>query len=122
MCVLVTASNGATVASVKKDHINNIISNAKDCVDIDRIVIFGSSVEERCTEASDIDIAFFSTKPQMRFLSSKSFRDFMSKVYSFDEDQSYDVLYFKTGKDYKEPIYGEVMKGSEIYAKEGVEV
>ena len=58
----------------------------------------------------------------MRFLSSKSFRDFMSKVYSFDEDQSYDVLYFKTGKDYKEPIYREVMKGSEIYAKEGVEV
>ena len=46
----------------------------------------------------------------------------MSKVYSFDEDQFYDVLCFNTGKDYKEPVYRKVMKGSEIYTKEGVEV
>ena len=117
MCSIVTTSNGALVASVKKYHVDNIISNAGECEDIDRIILFGSSVEERCTDKSDIDIAVFSNKPRMKFLSSRSFRNFIRKVYSFDEEQRYDVIYFKTGKDYKEPIFKEVMKGNVIYAK-----
>ena len=39
MCSIVTTSNGALVASVKKYHVDNIISNAGECEDIDRIIL-----------------------------------------------------------------------------------
>lgn len=98
MCSIVTTSNGALVASVKKYHVDNIISNAGECEDIDRIILFGSSVEERCTDKSDIDIAVFSNKPRMKFLSSKSFRNFMRKVYSFDEEHGMTLFILRLEK------------------------
>ena len=115
MCSLAKLNNGVSVASIKKDHIDNIIENASECSDIDKIILFGSSASTKCDEGSDIDIAVFSQKPRMKFMSSKSFRMFIDKVYGFDENQSYDILYFKTGQQYKDAIYGEVMKGSVIY-------
>ena len=115
MCELAKTSNGVNVAANKKAYIDNIIDNANSCKNLDRIVLFGSSTGTECTDESDIDIAVFSDVAQAKFLSSKSFRDFMKKVYMFDFGQSYDVLYFKTGKKYKEPIFDEVMKGSVIY-------
>ncbi len=104
MCSLAKLSNGVSVASIKKDHIDNIIEQARECSDIDKIILFGSSTGTKCDDGSDIDIAVFSQKPRI-----------IDKVYSFDENQSYDVIYFKTGQQYKDAIYGEVMKGSVIY-------
>jgi predicted nucleotidyltransferase len=115
MCSLVKLSNGVSVASIKKDHIDNIIEHARECSDIDKIILFGSSAGTKCDDGSDIDIAVFSQKPRMKFMSSKSFRLFIDKVYGFDENQSYDVIYFKTGQQYKDAIFDEVMKGSVIY-------
>ena len=115
MCSLAKLSNGVSVASIKKEHIDNIIEQASECSDIDKIILFGLSTGTKCDDESDIDIAVFSRKPRMKFMSSKSFRMFIDKVYSFDENQSYDVIYFKTGQQYKDAIYGEVMKGSVIY-------
>ena len=115
MCEMVRTSNGIEVAAIKKACIENIISNASDCKNLDRIVLFGSSISSHCEDDSDIDMAVFSDVPHARFLSSKSFREFMQKIYMFDADQTYDVLYFKTGKEYKEPIFSEVMKGKTIY-------
>ncbi len=115
MCELVKTSNGVSVAAIKKTYIDNIIDNANSCKDLDKIILFGSSIRTNCTEESDIDIAVFSKVAQAKFLASKSFRDFMKKVYVYDFGQSYDVLFFKSDRDYKEPIFDEVMKGSVIY-------
>ena len=59
MCQLVSLDvNGKTinVASLKIEYIKNIIDNISRCNLIDKVVLFGSSLEERCTENSDIDI------------------------------------------------------------------
>ena len=115
MCSLVKLSSGVSAASIKKDHIENIIKHARECSDIDKIILFGSSAGSKCDDGSDIDIAVFSRKPRMKFMSSKSFRQFVDKVYGFDENQSYDIIYFKTGQQYKDAIYSEVMNGTVIY-------
>ena len=65
MCQLVSLDvNGKTinVASLKIKYIKNIIDNISRCNLIDKVVLFGSSLEERCTENSDIDIAIFGKK------------------------------------------------------------
>lgn len=48
------------VADTKKKHIENIIKAAPTCKHILEIILFGSSLETRCTEQSDIDIAIVS--------------------------------------------------------------
>ena len=47
------------VADIKKKYISNIIDAASKCDLIDKVVLFGSSLEERCKDSSDIDLAIF---------------------------------------------------------------
>ena len=59
MCKLVAIDNGngmkIEVADIKAEIIKSIISLARICDKIDYIYVFGSTVEERCTDRSDID-------------------------------------------------------------------
>ena len=57
MCRLVKFGQGYQIAEIKLPYIENIVRRATKSPHIDRIVLFGSSLEERCTVDSDIDIA-----------------------------------------------------------------
>ena len=56
------------VADIKQKYIQNIIDAVQKCDLIDRIVLFGSSIEERCRESSDMDIAVFGNQSPSRAL------------------------------------------------------
>ena len=62
MCKLDPYKDGRFVADIKLRHIDNIAEQAKEAKNIRRIMLFGSALEERCSERSDIDIAVFGTK------------------------------------------------------------
>ncbi len=120
MCKLVAIkSNYGTesmVADIKKDFILNIIDKAPLCKYIEKIVLFGSSIEERCTDNSDIDIAVFGEKTPGKVLTSPSYRKFAGEVYKFnDYSQDYDILYFKNGS--KGGILDSISKGAVIYKR-----
>lgn len=112
------------VANIKKDAIKNIIESAALCPSIDAIVLFGSSLEERCTVDSDIDIAIISKKTVSRLSQLKSFKRFIEMVYLFDMSQEYDRLYFKSIEDIENKADSQqicleiVSKGKIIYKKE----
>ncbi len=59
MCRLVTLQTNygtkVDVAEIKKKHIENILDSAPLCKQIKAIMLFGSSLGERCTNKSDID-------------------------------------------------------------------
>ena len=117
MCKLVPYKDGKFVADIKMDCINNIVEQAKKTENISRVMLFGSSLEVRCNELSDVDIAVFGTKTSGNYLRSKEYRDFTSSIYKYDWNQDYDFLYFKEGKEYKEPIMQHINKGVEIYRR-----
>ena len=107
------------VADLKERYIYNIVDAAKKCNYIDSIVLFGSSISERCKEESDIDIAVFGNVSKSRCLTSKSFKDFAKNLYLFDDyEQNYDILYFNSGQSADIGILGEISKGEVIYARE----
>lgn len=107
------------VADIKQKYISNIIDAAQKCVFIDKIILFGSSLEERCTDDSDIDLAIFGSKTKYKCLNSKEYRRFAEDLYSFDDfKQSYDLLYFKTGKEYGGFIVEDIKNGEVIYDRE----
>ena len=81
------------VAEIKQKYIQNIIDAARECDLIDRVVLFGSSLQERCRENSDIDIAVFGNQPRSRALTSKKYERFARQLYAFDNHaQAYDIL------------------------------
>lgn len=67
MCKMVQYENGKLVAGIKLPHIMNISKQAEKAKNISRIMLFGSSIEDRCTEESDIDIAVFGEKTRGRY-------------------------------------------------------
>ena len=86
---------------------------------IDRVILFGSSIIERCKESSDIDIAVFGSASKGKALTSKSYREFAGQLYAFDDyNQGYDILYFKSGKDYAGGIMDDIESGEVIYARQ----
>lgn len=97
MCKLVSLSddNNIAVADIKRDCILNIINSAKCCSEIDKIVLFGSALEGRCREDSDIDIAIVGNLSAGEFNTSKGYLDFRARVFSYKFEQDYDMLYFK---------------------------
>lgn len=119
MCKLVEAEsnqgNKFMVADIKKNYILNIIKNAHICPAIDEIILFGSSLEERCTTDSDIDIAIFGKKDESHFLTSKSYHEFTKKVFQFGDFQDYDVLYFQNNKRDKSGVLKCIQLGESIY-------
>lgn len=106
------------IADIKHKYMSNIVDAAKKCDLIDKVIVFGSSLEDRCTDASDIDIAVFGSKTKYKTYHSKSYDNFLKQVYGYDLDQDYDVLYFKTGEDNPQQIFKSILNGVTIYAKD----
>lgn len=106
------------VADIKQKYMANIIDAAKKCDIIERVILFGSSVEKRCKESSDIDIAVFGNQIPSRALCSKKYERFARQLYSFDDhNQAYDILYFKNGSVNKNPIIENIQRGEIIYER-----
>jgi predicted nucleotidyltransferase len=105
------------VADIKVNYISNIVNSATICSDIERIVLFGSALEERCKNISDIDIAIFGEKTEYKFLRSKQFKEFERQIYTFGEFQDYDVLYIQNGKKINCNIMDDINEGKVIYRK-----
>lgn len=122
MCKVINTKIGkrsVRVADIKRKYLKNIVDAASECDYIDRIVLFGSSIETRCKEDSDIDLAIFGNVNKSKCLTSKKYERFLEKVYSFDEfSQSYDILYFKTGKVNDSAIMDDINKGELLYEAE----
>lgn len=119
MCKLVEIKVGdkkIKVANIKQKYMGNIADAAKDCDYIDRIVVFGSSIQTRCKEDSDIDLAVFGNVSKGKCLTSKKYEDFLKKVVSFDDfNQGYDILYFKTGQRNLNAIMDDIENGELLY-------
>lgn len=114
------------VADMKKPTIEKIILLANGCKEIDYIILFGSSLEDKCTEQSDIDLAIISNTTRAKFLRSNSYNKFTTALYRIDEEQTYDILQFNSMEDLKKrksPICREIMnKGKIIYRRTVVHV
>ena len=123
MCQLseITVNSGkkCRVAEIKKDYIINIINKAWSCPLIDKIVLFGSAIEERCTMQSDIDIAVFGNKTMYKALRSKEYRTFTSQIYNFGSFQDYDILYFQSNSAHNDGIMKDIQHGAVIFQREG---
>lgn len=117
MCKMIQLNEEQYVAEIKLPHIQNIMEQAKKAKHINRIMLFGSSIEERCTNKSDIDIAVFGDKDKCRYLDSKEFGDFKDALFRFDWNQDYDVLYFKENANNKSNIMTDINNGVEIYRR-----
>lgn len=109
------------VASIKADIISKIIEIAPMCDKIDYIYLFGSSLEERCTDRSDIDLAIVSNVTRSRLYSNQSYRKFLHSIYDISIEQDYDFLQFNSlsklqnSKDY---VCNEILtKGKVIYTR-----
>jgi len=116
MCKMVRYEKGKYVADIKLPHIRNISVQAEKAKGISRIVLFGSSTEERCSPESDIDIAVFGEKTRS-YIDSKEFKAFKKGLFSFDWDQDYDVLYFKENTNCSAEIMKDIQNGVEIYRR-----
>ncbi|SNU06209.1 Nucleotidyltransferase domain-containing protein [Lachnospiraceae bacterium] len=120
MCQLVSLNvNGKSisVASIKIEYIKNIVDNIFRCDLIDKVVLFGSSLEERCTEKSDIDLAIFGKKTKSKMFNSKSYKDYIFYVTSFGEIQDYDILYFDSTKKNDSSIMKDIENGVVLYER-----
>ena len=110
------------MAEIKQRYIPNIIDAARKCDYIDRVILFGSSLEERCQEQSDIDLAVFGNQPKGKCLTSKKYKDFYDQLIWFDNlNQAYYVLYFKSGKKDTSPIMREIDQGEVLYEKQNTD-
>lgn len=111
--------NGNYVADMKHKYIVNIADQAKQCSNISRIVLFGSALETRCTDKSDIDIAVFGEESKAKYLRSKEFKDFQRRLFTFGDSfhQNYDILYFCNSQTTNDAIMGDIDKGAEIYRR-----
>ena len=120
MCKLVQLNKDKYVADIKLHHIRNIAVQAEKAKNIERIMLFGSATEERCSKASDIDIAVFGKKTKGKYIDSKEFMAFHDGLYQFDWDQDYDVLYFQEGSYRDDSIMADISNGVEIYRRNPV--
>ena len=117
MCNLVELKNGHYVADIKLRHIENISEQASKCKNIDRVILFGSAIEDRCTDESDIDIAVFGKMSKNRYLGTGEFRKFQDNLFSYDLAQDYDILYFEDGHNHADGIINNINQGIEIYRR-----
>ena len=125
MCKLVSLKTnyGAkiNVADIKKDCISNIVNQAEQCNKIECIILFGSSLEERCKDYSDIDIAIISSLTKSRLFRLASYDKFTTDIYSKNIEQDYDILQFTSWEDIanrNDSICREIIeKGKIIYKR-----
>lgn len=127
MCRLVAIQTNAgkaiKVADIKAETIKRISEIASACSKIDYIYIFGSSVEERCTPNSDIDIAIISNVTRSKLFRNKEYTEFTNKLYDIDPEQDYDILQFNSIDSIqkcKDAVCSEILtKGKLVYTREG---
>lgn len=106
------------VADIKQKYIANIIDAASKCDYIDRVILFGSSLDDRCREDSDIDLAIFGNQTEYKALTSKKYARFAKQLYAFDDyNQAYDLLYFKTGSKDHSALMNDIRHGEELYVR-----
>ena len=112
------------VADIKKDYIMNIMQSAKLCPGISKIYLFGSCLEERCREESDVDITVFGDLTDSRMLHRSHYRNFSMAVVGniqkeMGEIQDYDILYYhKKYENYDNLFFENVRNGIVIYDRE----
>lgn len=81
------------VADIKKDVIENIIKAASVCTKICQIILFGSAIENRCQEDSDVDMLVVSDITRSRLYKDKGYQEFLKRLHEKDEyEQRYDVI------------------------------
>lgn len=122
MCELVEMRAGGRyikVAGIKKEYIQNIIESIHICSAIDKVVLFGSALEESCADHSDVDIAIFGKYTKHHIFRMKSYNEFVDAVVSFGELQDYDMLYFDSRKKYKDSIMKDIDKGVVLFERGG---
>ncbi len=112
------------VAENKLDILRFIIDTASQCSKIDAIILFGSSLDERCKDDSDIDIVIISNATLSVLSKQKSFTKFKNDLYLKNMSQEYDFLYFKsideiTSKQNTSALCNELIrKGQFIYRRQ----
>lgn len=97
MCQLVPVKTNFNteieVADIKKDVIENIIKAAGVCTKICQIILFGSVIESRCTEDSDVDMLVISDISRSRLYKDKGYQEFLKRLHDRDDyEQLYDVI------------------------------
>ena len=120
MCQLTALNIGGrivNVASIKSEYIKNIVASSSKCNVIEKVILFGSAIEERCKEESDIDIAVFGKETKSKVFKSKDYRDFVNSVVSFGEIQDYDILYFDSNKKYDSAIMKNINNGEVLFVR-----
>ena len=113
-------NNQIKVADIKKAYILNIIDACKHCSSIKKVVLFGSSLEERCNQLSDIDIAVFGDRSKAKMFRLKSYHKFVDEVIKFggvNDLQDYDILYFEDGKAGDAAILRDIAQGADLYER-----
>lgn len=121
MCSIQTVRIGeqtVRVADIKTEYVKNIAEAAASCSYIDKVVLFGSAIRNDCREDSDIDIAVFGNQAKGKVLTSSKYRSFLNKISAYDDfSQTYDILYFRSGKNYTDGIMVDIEQGEVLYAK-----
>lgn len=117
MCKMIHYKDGKYIADIKQKYIFNIVKQAELCENICRIMLFGSSLEERCTDESDIDIAVFGKQSKNKYLQSKEFKNFQDQLLLYDLNQDYDILYFADNVQHNYLILQDINNGVEIYRR-----
>ena len=81
------------VADIKKEAVENIVQAAGECARIGEIILFGSVIESRCTEDSDIDMLVVSDTARSKLYRDKGYQEFLKKLHDKDDyEQLYDVI------------------------------
>lgn len=81
------------VADIKKEVIENIIEAASVCNKICQIILFGSVIESRCQEDSDIDMLVVSDMARSKLYKDKGYQEFLKRLHKKDGyEQVYDVI------------------------------
>ena len=120
MCELVDISMEGRcikVADIKKAYIENIMKCAPLCDAIDKVVLFGSALESRCTDSSDVDIAIFGKYPKSKMYRLKSYHDFVEAVVSYGRLQDYDLLYYSAEETDDSAVLQDSQNGAVLYER-----
>lgn len=124
MCTLVSINTynneSIKVAQNKAPYIKNIIDISGDYSYILKIILFGSSLTEDCSDDSDIDIMLVSDVPRSKLYKNKAYRDFLRRIHDKDDySQQYDVIcVYGAEVDREDDFYRNVREnGQLLYAK-----